>query len=302
MESIDHIDLRSLRLFEAVARHQSFAQAAREHGMQRTQASKLIAQLEANLKGKLFRRTTRQVGLTEFGESLLAISGSSLAQLHASLLQARMGNAEIAGMVRFSVSHAYGRQVILPLLQKFQQSNPRIQLDVMLSDSIDDQIVKNLDFSIRMGALPDTSMVARKLANLEVVLVASPKLLAKHRKLKSINDVQSLPMIGFRVTGSGTLLPWIFYHQEQRIAIDTSAAVINVNSIEGVADLVKNQYGIAPVPRFLVEQEIRLGKLKELFPQHRFAPIPVHICFSDRHMIPSRVRLVIEDLLRQVSG
>jgi DNA-binding transcriptional LysR family regulator len=301
MDTIDSIDLRSLRLFEAVARHQSFAEAGRELGMPRAVASKVIADLEATLGGKLFRRTTRRVGLTELGESLLASSADTVARLRDTLHQARSGLKEVAGVVRLSVSHGFGRQYVLPLLHEFQQRNPGVQIDVLLSDAIDDLILKTLDFSIRLGPLPESSVVARRLADLEVVLVGTAKLIARSPGTKRLEDLAALPMVGFRVPGSGALVPWHFTKDGTRSIVDNAAAAIVVNSIEGVADLVKAGAGIAPLPRYLVDDEIAKGELRHLFPAHRFGAIPVHICFADRNMMPIRVRLLIDAITEGVA-
>jgi DNA-binding transcriptional LysR family regulator len=294
MDTIDSIEIRNLRLFEAVARHQSFSEAAREFGMPRALASKLIADLEQAIGGKLFKRTTRQVGLSELGKSLLAHSSSHVAQLRNSLLKASAGLSDIAGVVRFSVSHAYGRQVILPRLRGFQRKHPDVRLEVLLGDAIDDLIVKTLDFSIRLGPLPDTNLIARRLPDLDVALVCTPQLLKAYPQLKRIEDINTFPMIGFRVPGSGALVPWVFHKSGQRSVVDTSAAATTVNSIEAVSDLVLAGIGIAPVPVFLVEAALKSGQLVELFADQRFAKIPAHICFADRDLMPARVRLLIE--------
>jgi DNA-binding transcriptional LysR family regulator len=302
MDTIDTIDLRSLRLFEAVARQQSFAEAGRELGMPRALASKLIADLEVTLGGKLFQRTTRKVGLTELGDSLLASMAGTVTRLRATLQQARSGLKEAAGIVRFSVSHGYGRTCILPLLHAFQRRYPRVQIDVLLSDAIDDLILKTLDFSIRLGPLPETSMVARRLADLEVALVGSKQLIDQGPNISQLDDISKLPMIGFRVPGSGSLVPWVFTKDGARSVIDNAAATITVNSIEGVADLVKKGAGIAPLPRFLVDEAIAKGELRHLFPAHRFSTIPVNICFTDRDMMPTRVRLLIDAIVEGAAG
>lgn len=294
MQTIDSIELRNLRLFEAVARHQSFSEAAREFNMPRAQASKLIADLEQAIGGKLFKRTTRQVGLTELGKSLLARSTSHVAQLRNALLKASAGLSDMAGVVRFSVSHAYGRQVILPRLRSFQKKHPDVRLEVLLGDAIDDLILKTLDFSIRLGPLPDTNLIARRLPDLEVCLVSTLQLLKAHPQLKRIEDVNTLPMIGFRVPGSGAIVPWVFHKSGKRSVVDTSAAATTVNSIEAVADLVMAGSGVAPVPLFLVASALKSGQLVALFPEQIFSKIPVHICFADRDLMPARVRLLIE--------
>jgi DNA-binding transcriptional LysR family regulator len=296
METIDQIDLRSLRLFEAVARHHSFAEGGRELGIPRSHASKIISELEGTLGGKLFQRTTRRVGLTELGEHVLSRSSEHTKALRETLSQAKLASRDIAGVIRLSVSHAYGRHFILPLLQKFQVQYPSVQFELILSDAIDDLILKTLDFSIRLGPLPDTSMIARSLAPLEVVLASATHIV---KPLASIEDTASLPMIGFRVPGSGAKVPWVFSKDGTRHIIETDRAAMTANSIEAVADLVKAGAGVAPVPQFLIPSELASGAITQLWPDYSFSEIPVNICFTDRALMPKRVRMLIDYLGRE---
>jgi DNA-binding transcriptional LysR family regulator len=299
METIDQVDLRSLRLFEAVARHHSFAEGGKELGIARSHASKIISELEDTLGGKLFQRSTRRVGLTELGEHVLSRSSGHIKALRETLSQAKHVSSDIAGVIRLSVSHAYGRHFILPKLQTFQKQFPRVQFELILSDAIDDLILKTWDFASRLGPVPDTSMIARSLASLDVVLAAAPHLV---KPLANLEDTASLPMIGFRVPSSGAKVPWVFSKNGKRHVIETEQVTMTANSIEAVADLVKTGAGIAPVPRFLIESDLTSRVLTQLWPDYRFADIPVSICFTNRALMPTRVRVLIDYLTQHLSS
>jgi DNA-binding transcriptional LysR family regulator len=268
-------------------------------GIARSHASKIISELEGTLGGKLFQRSTRRVSLTELGEHVLSRSSEHIKALREALSQAKHVSRDIAGVIRLSVSHAYGRHFILPKLQTFQKQFPRVQFELILSDSIDDLILKTLDFSIRLGPLPDTSMIARSLASLDVVLAAAPHLI---KPLVNLEDTASLPMIGFRVPGSGAKVPWVFSKNDTRQMIETEQVKMTANSIEAVADLVKAGAGIAPIPRFLIELELASGALTQLWPDYRFADIPANICFTNRALMPTRVRVLIDYLAQHLSS
>jgi DNA-binding transcriptional LysR family regulator len=138
-------------------------------------------------------------------------------------------------------------------------------------------------------------MIARGLPSLNVILAA-----AKHfaEPLASIEDTASLPMIGFRIPGSGAKVPWVFSKDGVRHIIETDHAAITTNSIEAVADLVKAGAGVAPVPKFLIQAGLTSGVLTQLWPDYRFAEIPVNICFTDRALMPKRVRMLIDHLVQ----
>jgi DNA-binding transcriptional LysR family regulator len=195
MDAIDQIDLRTLRLFAVAARQGSFAEAGRKLGMPRTQASKLISELEVTLGGKLFRRTTRKVALTDLGKQLLARIGPSLTDLQTGLEQTRSHASATAGVVRFSASHAFGRRFVVPALQTFMARHPEIRIELLLHDDLDDLIARTLDFTIRLGPLPQTTLISRRLGMLKVVAVAERRLLGRAPALSSPDDLRKLPAI-----------------------------------------------------------------------------------------------------------
>jgi DNA-binding transcriptional LysR family regulator len=301
LKTIDNITLRSLQLLQAVAASRSFSEAGRQLGMPRAVASQLVAQLEAQLDTKLFKRTTRQVVLTEAGEALIAQITRPLAEIQSSLSGTRAQNSQLAGVVRMSVSHALGRAAVLPALAALAAQHPEIQVDVVLADHLDDLIAQNLDFTIRMGELPDSSMVARKLCTLDVALVASPALLTAQDTPRKLDQLAGMPAIGFRVPGSGRLYAWQLRlakasHDERHTITSQRIATI-CNSIEGVRDLALAGSGVAAIPRFVVLPDIASSQLVALMERYRLPTIPVFLYFTRRAQMPKRVRLVADALV-----
>jgi DNA-binding transcriptional LysR family regulator len=300
MKSVDSIDLRTLRVFDAVAACMSFSVAGRQLDLPRALVSRLIASLEEQLEVKLFRRTTRKVMLTEQGERLIQNVRPHLNGLRDSLLASQLQANQMSGAIRVSVSHAYGRVLLLPKLAKFKQLHPSIAIHVSLADGIDDLLDKQLDLTIRMGALPDSALIARSLGELSVVLVGATKHLAIKSQPKTIESLAALPAIGFRVAGSGQVYSWVFTNKIETTTWTPTSPVLVLNSIEAVADAVVAGFGIAPVPRFLIEQELKEGSVKALLPDHALPSIPVHVCFTDRAMVPARTRALIEFLVEEL--
>jgi LysR family transcriptional regulator, regulator for bpeEF and oprC len=251
------ITLRSLAVLQAVAAAGSFAQAGRQLGLTRAVVSQLVAQLEAQLATQLFRRTTRQVALTEHGQALLARIGPALADIRSGLHSTRAQSGSLVGEVNLSVSHALGRHLVLPALPQFGRAHPEVQVNLWLADRLDDLIVDSLDITVRMGDLPDSSLVAKRLGSLDVVLVATPALLAQHGGMpKTDEQLLRCPAVGFRVPGSGQIYPWqvsgsaepaaarVVLNSSRNTAHNTTRRispqrwVAVCNSIEAVADLV----------------------------------------------------------------
>jgi DNA-binding transcriptional LysR family regulator len=301
MKTIDSIDLRTLRVLDAVAACMSFSLAGRQLDLPRAVVSRLIASLEDQLEVKLFRRTTRKVMLTEQGERLVHNMRLHLDGLRDSLLASQLQANSLSGLVRLSVSHAYGRVILLPKLAKFKQQHPEVSIHVSLADGIDDLLDKQLDLAIRLGPLPDSALVARSLGRLSVMLVGSTKLLVERKAPRTIAALDSWPTIGFRVPGSGHVYNWVFKRGTERTTWAPTAPVLVVNSIEAVADAVIAGFGIAPVPRFLIEPALKQGAVKVLLAGYELPSIPVHLCFTDRALTPARTRALIEFLVRELS-
>jgi DNA-binding transcriptional LysR family regulator len=300
MDTIDNIDLRALRILDAVARHRSFSEAGRELGIPRALASKTVAELERTLGCKLFRRTTRKVGLTPAGSALLNLCNKPLVTLRDALLSTRTRIAETAGTIRFSVSHAYGRRFILPVLPEFQKVHPDIRIECTLSDALDDLVAKSFDFSIRMGPLPKEDRLVRELETIDVIFAVHARFAKRIKSLRRVEDITSMPTIGFRVPGSGALMQWQFNKPGVRKTVEISNALVTVNSIEAVADLVNAGVGIAPVPRYLVEDSLKSGKLITAFSGYRFQSISTYVVLPDLDIVPTRIKLLVEAIEKSI--
>jgi LysR family transcriptional regulator, regulator for bpeEF and oprC len=296
MDTIDNIDLRTLRVMDAVARHKSFTEAGRELGIPRALVSKMVAELERTLGSKLFRRTTRKVGLTPAGSALLNLCNQPLVTLRDALLSTQYRTSETAGTIRFSVSHAYGRRFILPVLSRFQKDNSRIRIECILNDALDDLVVKSLDFSIRMGPLPLRDKSIRTLETLDIVLAAPAEIARRAKSLKKIEDIKKYPTIGFRLPANGAIMPWVVYKSGQTKTVDVSQSALTVNSIEAAADLVVAGAGIAPVPRYLIEKQLARGEVEALFNSYRFQSITSYIVMPDMEGVTTRVKLLVDTI------
>lgn len=270
--------------------------------MPRTLASKLISELEVALGGKLFRRTTRKVALTELGKELLARIGVSLSDLHTGLAQTRSYASETAGAVHFSASHAFGRRFVVPTLQAFMTRHPEIRIELLLHDDLDDLIARTLDFSIRLGPLPQSTIISRRLGTFKVVVAAERRLLERAPRITKPEDLRGLPTIGFRIPGTGALLPWEFKRGGNTTMLDPGPDGLICNSIEGVADMVREGLGAALVPEYLIEEDLASGRVKALLEQYEIPRIPTHICFVDRELMPQRVRLLINHLAQTIGN
>jgi DNA-binding transcriptional LysR family regulator len=292
MKTIDHIELRALRLFDSVASSGSFSEAGRDFDLPRAVVSRIVAQLESSLGVRLFQRTTRKVALTEEGEALILLLRPALSALRESLLATQAKTADAGGVVTVSVAHGLGRHCVLPALARFRQLNPDIHVELRLAEGMDDLVDGRVDLVIRQGVLPDSSIVARRLGALKLVFAVP----VEFRSPKILPDIKSLPGIGFRVPGSGQLYQWSFEKNGERRLMQPDALVLTTDSIEAVADQVLAGVGAAPVPEYLVKSAVKARRVRIALAGYSIGEIPVHLCFGSRELMPKRVRLLADFL------
>ncbi len=299
-ETIDRIDLRTLVCFERVAILGSFAAAGRQLDIPRAAVSRLIHQLEDQVGTKLFQRTTRSVTLTNEGRALVQAASPALSELRTALMEATMTREELRGNVSFSVSQAFGLRFIVPALPGFRQSYPEVRIEMAIADNLEDPVAQGLDFTIRLGELPDSSLISRRLAEIEVILAVPRALLLGGPPPRAFDEITGLPAIGFRIPGTRSIYRWQFEKGGEVFTKGPDDAHVISDSVENVASLVRQGAGIAPLPRYLVEEDIAQGKIVVGLPSYSTPSVPVHLCFPGRGRRPERVDALVAHIAKHV--
>ena len=265
--------LGAIEAFAAAARTQSFTEAARELNLTTSAVSRRIAALEAQLGVRLFHRTTRQVSLTPDGERLFERCQRVLTELEGLQAEASGVHAEPSGVLRIDMPIAYGRQVVLPLLAGLATRHPALELDMRLSDAYVDLVKDGIDIAIRVGALSDSGLVARRIASQDLLLCAAPAYLAAHGTPRRLEALAAHAPILFRMPSSGRDRPWQFGVDGQTVTLHP-AARLRANDGEAMAHAARLGLGIAQLPHYMVEADIAAGRLVELLARHRPPTMP----------------------------
>lgn len=294
------LGLQPLMAFAQTARRGSFAAAARDLGGAPSTIAKGVARLEAGLGVKLFHRTTRQVSLTADGEHLLRRCERVLAELEDLQAEAAGTRAEIGGTLRIDMPLTYGRRVVLPLLARLMHQHPRLRLDARLQDDYADLVRDGLDAAIRVGALRDSTLVARRIDWQELVLVASPDYLEARGKPGTVADLAAHDAIVFRMPSTGRHRPWQLREDERALELHPTART-QVNDGEGIVAAARMGLGIGQVPDNIVSEELQRGQLVEVLPGHRPPAMPISVVMPSQRLQPPRVRALLDALdgLRQ---
>jgi len=286
---MDQIEL--LRAFDAVAEAGSFVGAADRLGTTNKQVSKQVAALEDRLGVRLFQRTTRSVTLTEVGSGMLMQSAQLLSQYDEMVLGVQNTKTKVSGKLKVAAPISYGEAKILPLLAEFADLYPELKLQVDLTDRFNDLVEEGYDAAIRIGELADSSLIARKIAETNMVLVASPEYLAQNGEPERANDLLRHKIIFDRNYRGGRR--WIFGAGDDLSSV-TIEPHIQVNSPTGARQLALKGIGIANSPYFIVENDIKSGSLKTVLSPVGSTQWGVYIVYPSNRYLAPKVRSFVD--------
>src|SRR5215469_1064563 len=208
--------LACMRSFVRVADLHSFSRAADALGLSRAVVSTHVADLEKHLRCQLLQRTTRRVGLTADGSEYLARCQRILAELEAADETVRRTRLEVQGRLRVDVPVEFGRSLLIPALPQFTARYPDLQLEVQFNDRVVDLIREEIDLVVRVGAVREPHLVARRVVDTRLLTCASPEYLRTHGVPAEPEDLRRHKLVGYLHPGSRRTHQWIFQHGAQR--------------------------------------------------------------------------------------
>jgi LysR family transcriptional regulator, regulator for bpeEF and oprC len=295
--------LQQFLSFAQTARRGSFASAARDLGCSPSTLAKSVARLEAALGVQLFHRTTRQVSLTPDGERLYRRCERVLAEAEDLQAEAAGVRAAPSGTLRIDLPIAYGRRIVMPLLAGLLHEHPQLQLDVRLQDAYADLVRDGLDLAVRIGALHDSRLVARRIDWQQLLVVASPAYLDRHGTPRRIEDLSRHQTVVFRMPSSGRTRPWQLRAGRRSVELHLEHRT-QVNDGDGMVAAAVLGLGITQIPDYMVADELARGALVEALEGQRPAAMPISAVVPSLRLMPPRVRLVLDALqaLRERSG
>jgi LysR family transcriptional regulator for bpeEF and oprC len=287
--------LQQLLAFSETAKHGGFAAAARELGTAPSTLAKAVGRLEASLGLRLFHRTTRQLSLTSDGERLFHRCQRVLAELDQLQSEAVGARAEPTGTLRIDMPIVFGRRFMLPLLARLMHLHPGLVLDARMSDSRADLVKEGIDVAIRIGELQDSTLVARRFASQQLVLVAAPDYLRRHGMPATLQDLAGHRHILYRLPSSGRDRPQEFGIGKRTVAMHPERSA-RFSDGEAMVQAALLGLGLTQVPDNMADADLAAGRLVELLPQHRPPAMPIHAVMPAQRMVPARVRALLDML------
>ncbi|WP_116133525.1 LysR family transcriptional regulator [Tropicimonas sp. IMCC34043] len=286
---MDLID--GLRAFVATAQTGSFTAAADRLGVSNRLTSKYVAELEARLGARLLQRTTRRVGLTPAGERLLARAPAWLEDLDDLLGDVTENAQGFSGTLRVSAPVTFGEMRVTGLLTRFAAPHPDLTIDLRLSDAFVDLAAEGIDVAFRIGTLPDSALLARRLGGIRMLVVASPDYVADHGAPQVPADLADHICIYDTNRRGGRR--WRFGEGSAAQEVAVSGHFM-VNSARVARDLAVAGQGIICCPDFVLGADLAEGRLVPLlvdYPTPLFDISAVHLAGA---VLPRKVRALID--------
>lgn len=293
--------LGNIELFCHTAELASFTKAAARTGLTQAAVSRAVSRLEQHVGVQLLVRSTRSVRLTEQGRQYHEQCRQALHLLADAERELSGDQVEASGTVRFSLPTSYGHCRVLPILAGFTARYPHIDLELQLSNHDADLIGEGYDLAIRARAQPDSGLIARKLEDAELVMVAAPAYLARHGVPTTLDDLQQHRCIQFERPRTGQAVPWVARRDGVQMEWQPQAQVRITDDVLGVSTAALHGLGIGQTYRLIVAPELAAGRLVELLPQHGGASRPFSILYPAQRHMPRRVRVLIDFLVEQLA-
>ena len=285
----------NIPLFVSVVELGSFSEAARRLGVNKSAVSKRITALELSLGVKLIQRSTRRLHLTDAGKQYYEYvhQAAELMQQAQDALASQQGAAQ--GTLKVSLPNVFGQRHIAPLLSEFSRLYPAINLEVSLDDRVVDLLKDGLDMVVRIGKLPDSSLVAVKLAPCHSLLCASPQYLEQHGHPRRVQELRTHNCLFYSYFRAG--LEWSF-EKDGEVSRIKPRGNVKVNNSEVIRTLLLDDMGIALMPRYLVEDELAEGSLVPVLAHYQAPTHGIYALTPERQHMPARLRVFI-DFLKQ---
>lgn len=289
-------DLEAWAMFAAVVEHRSFTDAAKALSVSKATVSKAVTRLEQHLDTSLFARTSRRLALTESGKRLADHAARILAEGQAAEEAARQETTELSGTVRLGAPMTFGLLRVAPLIAEFTKLHPGVDVDLHLSDARIDLIEMGLDATIRIADMPDSSLRARRLADMHVHVVASPAYLDERGRPAHPSDLNGHDCLCY--SNAPTPDVWRFVGPgEQNVAVQVRSR-ITVNSGEAMLPALLTGVGIARLPDFIVGAAIAAGDLEEILIDWRPPPLGLHLVTPPSRLRSGRVEALLDFITR----
>jgi LysR family transcriptional regulator for bpeEF and oprC len=285
--------LQAMQVFTRVVDTNSFTRAAETLDLPRASVTTIIQNLEAFLGTRLMHRTTRRLSLTPDGAAYYERCVRILADVEETEASFQSGNKKPHGKLRIDMPGSIGRLLVIPSLCEFHTRYPDIDLQLGLSDRPVDLLQEGVDCVVRVGALQDSSLVARRIGLFEGVTCAAPDYIERAGMPASLEDLENHKAVNYFSSRTGRTIDWAFLVDGKEIEVKMKG-IVSVNDSDAYVTCGVEGFGLIQPALFMVLPHLRSGQLVEVLPELKPLPMPISAVYPhSRHLSP-KVRVFVD--------
>ncbi len=285
--------LEDMRLFQEVLDAGSFTAAAERLETSKQLVSRKLMALEARLGVRLLNRTTRKLSPTPLGLAYLERAREIVAAVEEAEQSISRQGARPRGTLRISAPMSFGTLHLGPLLPAFMDDHPEVQLSVDLNDRAVDLVGEGYDLAVRIGALAESSLVARRITTLQMMTCASPQYLAAHGVPQAPADLRQRPCLLY---GHGRTTQWLFQREGKALSVEVSGR-LRANNGELLFDAAVRGQGLVHLPYFLVSAGLDDGRLQRVLEDYAPPALAMSVVYPQHRQSSTLVRAFVEFLV-----
>ncbi|AIK18003.1 LysR family transcriptional regulator [Glaesserella parasuis] len=290
--------LTAIKVFLTVAETGSFTATAERLEISKPMISRYVALMEEWLNARLFQRSTRKVALTDAGEQAVLFC-QKIVNLTAEMEQEMMAQqGELHGLLRITSSQSFGAYHLIQTVNRFLQLHPKLNIQLLLNDQQMDLISERIDLAIRITNTPDPNFIARKLADCHSLLVATPEYLTKFGTPTQPEDLYQHHYLSHHNINRKA---WKCTQGEQEVLLDLNSR-FTTNDTQALLNSVLDSNGIAMLPKYMLETELKRGKLQAVLTDWQLPTFSIYAMYPSRDKLPLAVRKLIDFLLESFEG
>ena len=294
------MDLNDIVVFTKVVETKSFTGAADVLGLPKSTVSRKLAQLEERLGVRLVQRTTRKLALTEIGEAYYERCARIVADIHAAEQLVTDMQATPRGRLRITASVDFSTRFLGEIVADFLAQHPDINVELEATDRVVDLIDEGFDLAVRFGQMPESTLIARKLCSLNLILCASPAYLAKRGTPRGIEELDDHDHVLFTPNSRNQTWTIVDAAGDHPYEFGRPARLAS-NNYGAVVDVARQGGGIALISEFMVTDEVKTGALVHVLPGWQTRPTEVHAVYPARQNVPPRLTLFLDHLAKALN-
>ncbi|CAB3750190.1 LysR family transcriptional regulator [Paraburkholderia solisilvae] len=285
--------LQAMQVFTRVVDTNSFTRAAETLDLPRASVTTIIQNLEAFLGTRLLHRTTRRLSLTPDGAAYYERCARILADVEETEASFQHGSKKPHGKLRVDMPGSLGRLLVIPQLCEFHKLYPDIDLQLGLTDRPVDLLQEGVDCVVRVGALQDSSLVARRIGLFEGVSCAAPSYLERAGTPQTLEDLEQHQAVNYFSSRTGRTFDWEFLVEGKEVPVKMKG-IVSVNDADAYVTCGLEGFGLIQPPLFMVLPHLRSGQLVEVLPDYKPLPMPISVVYPHSKHLSQKVRVFVD--------